>query len=60
MVYRFGDLGIIEKRPYAGSAGLPRELYIETGVQFEGDVPADQGKVMMSAAKVGGRLRKRA
>lgn len=51
MISRFGDLGLIERRPGpeddAGKEAFPPVLYVETGVQFDQDPPADQGRVML-------------
>lgn len=59
MIHRFGDLGIVERRPGPGTPELPAEMYVETGVQFKDDVPDDQGKVVVAAVKVGlGRQRR--
>jgi hypothetical protein len=58
MIHRFGDLGIIERRPGPGSPELPAEMYVETGVQFEHHVPEDQGKVMLVREKVTGVRRR--
>jgi hypothetical protein len=61
MVHRFGDLGLIEKRPGPGVPALPPEMFVETGVQFAQPVPTDQGKVMLWKEKmVVGAARRRA
>lgn len=37
MIQRFGDLGLIERRPGPTTvSNMPAELYVETGVQFAG------------------------
>jgi hypothetical protein len=52
MIHRFGDLGIVERRPGPGSPELPAEMYVETGVQFKDEVPDDQGKIVVAMVKV--------
>ncbi len=54
MISRFGDLGIIERRPGPGHSELPAEMFVETGVQFDQPVPEDRGKVMLTREKVSG------
>jgi hypothetical protein len=58
MIHRFGDLGLVERRPGPGSPELPGEMYVETGVQFKDKVPYDQGKVMLVKEKLTGVKRR--
>jgi hypothetical protein len=58
MIHRFGDLGLVERRPGPGSPELPGEMYVETDVQFKDDVPYDQGKVMLVREKLTGVKRR--
>ncbi|HSS49841.1 MAG TPA: LodA/GoxA family CTQ-dependent oxidase [Thermoanaerobaculia bacterium] len=58
MIHRFGDLGLVERRPGPGSPELPAEMYVETGVQFKDEVPYDQGKVMLVKEKLTGMKRR--
>jgi hypothetical protein len=50
MIHRFGDLGIIERRPGPGESlpNMPDEMFVETGVQFTDDVPLNRGEVMVT------------